>query len=178
MTTDYDTIARLREAVESKVGRKIRTPKDFDLLRSCIFEECHVMVSVSTLKRIWGYIQTDGKPRFSSLTSLAQYIGYADWDAFVASNQQTDNQKSSPSDIDNQESKTILPIMVIRHTTTKSTRMYLNSLAVKENGSVSPPPPSRWHQVQALTWRLPLQMSKTGHPIMPTWLIYRSPATL
>lgn len=82
--TESAVIELLRKAVEQKSGRHIRTPKDFDFLSDCIFNECHQMVSVSTLKRIWGYVQTDSTPRSSSLTPLAQYIGYSDWEDYVS----------------------------------------------------------------------------------------------
>lgn len=76
-------IERLRTAVEQKVGLKMCITKDFEVLRDAIMEECHEAVSVSTLKRIWGHVQTDGLPRTSSLTLLAQYVGYADWKHFT-----------------------------------------------------------------------------------------------
>ena len=82
MVTDNE-LARLREAIEQKVGRKIRTPKDFDYLYSCIYDKCGTMVSISSLKRIWGYVATDSSPRLSTLDPLAQFVGYSDWDAFV-----------------------------------------------------------------------------------------------
>ena len=82
-TPSTEQIAQLRQAVEQKAGHKICTPKDFASLAEAIFKECHAMVSVSTLKRIWGYVQTDSATRPSSLTPLAQYVGFADWDAFV-----------------------------------------------------------------------------------------------
>lgn len=69
----------------------MRTPKDFDFLSHCIFEECHQMVSPSTLKRIWGYVQSDSTPRSSSLTPLAQYIGYTDWEDYAS------QQEAAPS---------------------------------------------------------------------------------
>ena len=81
-TTEH--IQHLRNAVEQKVGRRISTPKDFECLVQLIFDHSHALVSVSTLKRIWGYVQSDSMPRSSSLTPLAQYVGYTDWDDFVA----------------------------------------------------------------------------------------------
>ena len=83
---DAELIAQLRQAVEKKAGRQIRTPKDFDFLAEAIFGECHTMVSVSTLKRIWGYVQSDSSPRPSTLDPLARYIGFADWEDFAAKN--------------------------------------------------------------------------------------------
>lgn len=61
------------------------TPKDFDFLSESIFEEIHTRISPSTLKRIWGYLQNDNTPRSSSLNILANYVGYDDWDSFLAS---------------------------------------------------------------------------------------------
>jgi hypothetical protein len=83
---DAELIARLRQAVERKAGRQIRTPKDFDYLSEVIFSECHTMVSVSSLKRIWGYVQTDSSPRPSTLDPLTRYVGFADWEDFAAKN--------------------------------------------------------------------------------------------
>ena len=97
--TDNAVIELLRKAVEQKAGRNMRTPKDFDFLSHCIFEDCHQMVSSSTLKRIWGYVQSDSTPRSSSLTPLAQYIGYTDWEDYVS------KQEAAPSIADAQPSK-------------------------------------------------------------------------
>ena len=72
----------LKAAVEEKAGCKMRTPKDFEVLHQLLFDELHTLVSVSTLKRIWGYVQSYSQPRPSTLTPLAQFVGYADWDAF------------------------------------------------------------------------------------------------
>ena len=97
--TDQDAIELLRRAIESKIGCKIRTPKDFDLLRSRIFEDCHIMVSTSTLKRIWGYNDYKGKQRVSSLEPLAKFIGFRNWESFVLT---TENEE------ENQKQKTYL----------------------------------------------------------------------
>lgn len=78
-------IQLLREKVEQKAGRKMMTPKDFDFLSESIFEEIHTRISPSTLKRIWGYLQNDNTPRSTSLNILANYVGYDDWDNFLAS---------------------------------------------------------------------------------------------
>ena len=79
-------IERLRDAAEQKVGRRMHTPKDFDFLRDCIYGECHEMVSISTLKRLWGYNHYEGTPRVSSLNPIARYVGYRDWDDYLLKN--------------------------------------------------------------------------------------------
>ena len=83
--TDKASITKLCQAAEQKAGRVMRTPKDFDYLRDCIYEQCHNLVSVSTLKRIWGYNKYENTPRDSSLDPIAQFIGYSNWEKFLQS---------------------------------------------------------------------------------------------
>lgn len=74
----------LGERIEKRVGRTIRTPRDFDYLSIRIFDYTKMQVSPSTLKRLWGYVESGGsKPRMSTLNILAQFVGYTDWDSFV-----------------------------------------------------------------------------------------------
>lgn len=77
-----DKRRRLCEAVEQSINLKMRTPKDFDFLREQIFQKLNMLISPTTLKRIWGYLVDDTTPRDSSLTVLAQFVGYADYDSF------------------------------------------------------------------------------------------------
>ena len=67
-------IERLKISAEQKVGRQMHTPKDFEYLRECIYEDCHEMVSLSTLRRLWGYDRYEGTPRISSLNPIARYV--------------------------------------------------------------------------------------------------------
>lgn len=84
---DQEFIEKLRRAVEEKAGCTLRTPRDFDYLHQLIFEQEGIMVSTSTLKRIWGYVKSDSQPRPSSLDLLARYAGYADYHAFQKAQQ-------------------------------------------------------------------------------------------
>gem|GEM_PF-714679 len=61
----------------------MKTPKDFDFLRGFLFDELHLVVSSMTLKRIWGYVQSDSKPRESSIDPLAQLVGFSSWDDYL-----------------------------------------------------------------------------------------------
>ena len=72
-------IARLREEIESVVGRKMKTPKDFDFLAGQIFDKLHENVSSTTLKRIWGYLSEPSTPRLSTLDILARFLDYIDF---------------------------------------------------------------------------------------------------
>ena len=76
-------IANLRREIETAVNRRLATPKDFDVLREMIFSRLHILVSATTLKRIWGYIDDNVSTRRGTLDILARYLGYADFEAFA-----------------------------------------------------------------------------------------------
>ena len=76
-------IASLRWEIETAVNHRIATPKDFDALREMIFSRLHILVSATTLKRIWGYIDDNVSTRRGTLDILARYLGYADFEAFA-----------------------------------------------------------------------------------------------
>ena len=75
-------IASLRREIETAVNRRLATPKDFDALREMIFSRLHILVSATTLKRIWGYLDDNVSTRRGTLDILARYVGYADFEAF------------------------------------------------------------------------------------------------
>ena len=77
-------LAKLRDKIEEAVGRKMKTPKDFDFLSEQVFEKLHETVSATTLKRIWGYLPDSSKPRISTLDILALFVGEKDWDTFCS----------------------------------------------------------------------------------------------
>lgn len=76
---------RLCQEVEQALGRALRTPKDFDYLRECIFQRLHVQVSATTLKRVWGYLLEGVQPREGTLDILARFIGFLSYGRFVQS---------------------------------------------------------------------------------------------
>lgn len=79
---DLNRIEDLRNTIEKALGRKMQTPKDFDVLSDSIFEKTHQNISPTTLKRLWGYLQEPSIPRSSTLNLLAQYVGFDSWDAY------------------------------------------------------------------------------------------------
>jgi hypothetical protein len=86
MNTPDPHITRLRNDIEAEVGRKIRTPKDFDFLSACIADRLHQTISISTLKRVWNYVASDTTPRLSTLDILAQFVGSKDWEDYTTKN--------------------------------------------------------------------------------------------
>ena len=87
-------IERLCEAIETVASRKMHTPKDFDFLSQLLLERQGQHISASTLKRIWGYVNSDSMPRRSTLDVLAQFVGSKDWDDFC--NNATPEPSPSP----------------------------------------------------------------------------------
>lgn len=77
---DFD---RLKQEVETLVGRAVKTPKDFDFLARQIQGYTNESISVSTLKRMWGYVTSQSKPSKYNLNLLSRMVGYPDWLAFV-----------------------------------------------------------------------------------------------
>lgn len=88
-------IVILRQMIEESVGRKINTPTDFSFLTGVIAERCHETLGVTTLKRIWGYVEGYDTMRHSTLSILARCVGFHDWDDFL----QNHNKKSSSSQV-------------------------------------------------------------------------------
>lgn len=100
-STEQQCLSRLRQEVERKAQRTMHPPKDFEVLRELIFQQSHLMVSTTTLRRIWGYQHDGGVPRRSSLNPLAQYVGFADYRQFEESLQEDfapDNSILPPPD--------------------------------------------------------------------------------
>lgn len=83
MRDNYQTdIERLRNSIETAIDRQLLTPKDYEYLATCIFNKLHQTVSISTLKRLWGYVPSSTMPRESTLDLLAQFLDYDSWSAF------------------------------------------------------------------------------------------------
>ncbi len=77
-----DKIKVLRDRVEEAFGGRVLTPIRFDALSQSIFERTGVLISATTLKRLWGYLNEPVTPRRSTLDVLARYCGWTDFDTF------------------------------------------------------------------------------------------------
>lgn len=78
----------LKDMIEQSVSRKIQTPADFQFLTGVIQERCKETLGVTTLKRLWGYIEGYDTTRVSTLSILARAVGFRDWDDFLTNYQQ------------------------------------------------------------------------------------------
>ena len=74
----------LRKDIEQRMGQSLQTPYDYQLLIQHIWNERHMVLSLSTIKRLWGYIDSSAHPRLSTLNTLSQFLGYTDWNAYLA----------------------------------------------------------------------------------------------
>lgn len=76
----------LLERAEEAASLSPSTPKDFERLRMIIFGRTGVLLSATTLKRLWGYIGSYDNPRVSTLNFLARFCGWNDYNDFLSGN--------------------------------------------------------------------------------------------
>ena len=76
-------ITALRNQIEEAFGQKLTGPNSYEALQNFISRRTGQYVSTTTLKRIWGYIDEPLKTRETTLSLLAQSIGYTDWENFI-----------------------------------------------------------------------------------------------
>ena len=76
-------VVELKKQVEERLNRKMKTPKDFDFLRSTIWDSNKEIISSTTLKRLWGYISGADQTRTDTLDILSRLLGCKDWDDFL-----------------------------------------------------------------------------------------------
>ncbi|MCI6070028.1 MAG: hypothetical protein MR710_07720 [Bacteroidales bacterium] len=89
-------INQLCKEIEAALNQKIKTPKDFIFLRETIYSRLHVLVSRTTLMRIWGYLSEDVTPRVGTLSILAQFLGYRNWEDYCRNAVAPKEQQSNP----------------------------------------------------------------------------------
>lgn len=85
MAGNTDNISNLLYVVESRFGRKPKTPGDFNELLLSIRAATGKSLSLSTVKRLWRYVTYPHNPSMSTLTTLSQYAGFQDWESFCGS---------------------------------------------------------------------------------------------
>lgn len=90
---------KLLRAIEEKTGLSMRHNNDFITLSNLLFDTLHKRISSSTLKRIWGYVSSQGvKPRPYTLDTLANYLGatnFADFSSVGGGNLIENNSEQS-----------------------------------------------------------------------------------
>lgn len=74
-------LPKLKEMVEEKFGERILYSFQCYALQKCIQVVTGDLLSISTLKRIFGFAASNHLPRLSTLDILASYAGYPDFRA-------------------------------------------------------------------------------------------------
>ena len=97
-------IENLKKDIKLKIGRSLDAPADFDFLSMQIKMELHEYISPTTLKRFFNYITSDVKPRVSTMSLLARFVGAAGWQDYC--NEFYDSQLGSKQgeEVDEKES--------------------------------------------------------------------------
>lgn len=70
----------IQEKVEGRFGRPIRYAKDCEILSVNINAITGEKISCSTIKRLFGLIESENEPRLYTLDIVAQYLGYINYD--------------------------------------------------------------------------------------------------
>jgi hypothetical protein len=73
----------VHEKVEARFGKPIRYAKDCDVLAVSIHAFTIEKISCSTVKRLFGLIESDNEPRLYTLDIIAEYLGYLNYDHLI-----------------------------------------------------------------------------------------------
>lgn len=79
---DIPELSTLLGEVEKKFGRSLGCTNDFRVLSALLEYECKEVVSVSTLKRLWGYVSQQTTPREATLDVIARFVGHKNFKDF------------------------------------------------------------------------------------------------
>ncbi|MEA5005827.1 MAG: hypothetical protein VB022_05360 [Rikenellaceae bacterium] len=85
MYAEYPELQELLKQIELRYGSRVKTSVDFECLSEDITFNTKQIISSSTLKRIWGYVDYKFLPRESTLDVLAKYIGQKSYSDFCKS---------------------------------------------------------------------------------------------
>ena len=79
MNENSSEVNELIKDTEKRYGKKLYSPIDFEEFVERLNASGLYNLSVSTMKRLWGYVPYAHKPRLSTLNALSRYNGYADF---------------------------------------------------------------------------------------------------
>lgn len=94
MKNNVEYLEKLKNSVRTVFGQTLDSPTDYEKLSVDIHTKTGELISVSTLKRLFGYIKPSTVPRPSTLSVLARYVGYAGWSDFCAAQKEVKTCKS------------------------------------------------------------------------------------
>ena len=84
MENKVEYLDGLKSEVLRCYGEEPRTQAEFDRLSSAIEQKTGSRLSAYTLKRLFGYVKSNGSPSINTLSILARYTGYTGWTDYVS----------------------------------------------------------------------------------------------
>lgn len=91
LKVNNDLVSLLLKEIKQKTGYEIKTGRDCSSLSLQIMQETNRSVSNTTLKRIFGIIQSSVNPSQYILDTLAVFVGYQDWESFAKTAESSQN---------------------------------------------------------------------------------------
>jgi hypothetical protein len=86
--------------------------QDFEKLSARIFEKTGTMLSITTLKRLWGRVKYDSSPNAATLNVMAKFISFDDWRGFKQHINVEQASGISPASDVNSRKKAYLPLIL------------------------------------------------------------------
>lgn len=85
MTKEEILVQELRQKVERFLGMAISSKRDFETLSIEIYKHRKVLLSATTLRRLWGYQEQGAhSASITTLDVLSRLVGYPNWKAFCS----------------------------------------------------------------------------------------------
>ncbi len=78
-----EAVTLLIEDIQNKVGKKLNYERDFVELSKDIFDKTNAQISVSTLKRFFGKVNSPFQPSKFTLDTMVAYLGFEDWNTYI-----------------------------------------------------------------------------------------------
>ncbi|PTN08777.1 hypothetical protein [Mangrovibacterium marinum] len=85
----------VKDEIRKKYGQQISAARDCQTLAESILESTGRQISVSTLKRFFGIIQSPFNPSKYTLNTLAIYLGFSNWTDYAVSFEKNKHKYSS-----------------------------------------------------------------------------------
>lgn len=93
-------LKNLIQITNCRIGFVPSTPTEFNVLSHAIFLRTKTQISISSIKRLWGYVSYTGFPSKSTLNTLARFNDFKDWETFLQEYSLPKNGSDSSSFVD------------------------------------------------------------------------------
>lgn len=86
----HTALESLVNITNKNLGTTPSSPSEFSEVILKIQKKTGRAISLSSVKRIWGYVTYESFPSITTLNTLAQFNGFTSWDTFLLSHNGTD----------------------------------------------------------------------------------------